>query len=139
MTGGNSLPTGEQATGQLQPDWVQITGFQGPITTLAYGAPGGRNGQTELRRRDTLLLTRRPTFSYPSALLMANVHAERTQYHPGALSDRRGRPRQTAAALFVREDQRPEVPQTAGGRGRHRPRHGQPDRRARAAGDRKAL
>ncbi len=46
-------------------------------------------------------------------IVQADVtHAKRTQYSPGSLSHRRGRPRQTAAALPVRQDQRSEIPQT---------------------------
>ena len=48
-----------------------------------------------------------------------------------ALPDQRRRPRQAAAAVPVRQDQRPEVRQAPRRRRRHRPRHGQPHRRAR--------
>ena len=56
-----------------------------------------------------------------------------------AVPDQRRRPRQAAAAVPVRQDQRAEVRQTPRRRRRHRPRHGQPHRRARPAGDREAL
>ena len=66
-------------------------------------------------------------------------HAKRTQHRPDAVPDQRGRPRQAAAAVPVRQDQRPEIPETPGRRRRHRPGHGQPHRRARPAGHRQAL
>ena len=56
----------------------------------------------------------------------------------GPVSDRGGRPRQAAAAVPVRPDQRRDVREAPGRRRRDRPGHGQSLRSARGPGDREA-